>query len=144
MAIPSLLSETSPASPPRVHRIFGEGEPPGVAGDIRYEGRECPLPQPRKRLMAYEIKQLPFRTDMSCVAAINSETGKVCKFMVYFGADLATNSVGIRSGLYLVRDTSVFIDSRSPTPGFPAPDEMSEEEVNNEFDAMTKAICEAL
>lgn len=94
--------------------------------------------------MAYEIKKLPFRPKMMCVAAINSETGKVCKFMVYTGADLSSTSVGIRSGMYQVRDTNVFIDSRSPTPGFPAPDEMTREEVNNEFEAMAKAICEAI
>lgn len=94
--------------------------------------------------MAYEIKQFPFRPKMSCVAAINTETGKVCKFMVYTDADLSATSVGIRSGMYQVRDTNVFIDSRSPTPGFPAPDEMTREEVNNEFEAMAKAICEAI
>jgi len=94
--------------------------------------------------MAYEIKKLPYRPNLTCVAAINTETRKVCKFMVYTGADLAATSAGIRSGMYQVRDTNVFIDSRSPTPGFPAPDEMTREEVNNEFEAMAKAICEAI
>lgn len=94
--------------------------------------------------MAYEIKQFPFRPNMSCVAATNTETGKTCKFMVYTSGTLDVHSMGIRSGTFQVRNNNVFIDSRSPTPGFPAPDEMNKEEVINEFDAMAKAICEAI
>jgi hypothetical protein len=54
------------------------------------------------------------------------------------------SSLEIRSGSYTVQDKSVFIDSRSPTPGFPGHNEMSKEEVNNEFEAMAKAICDDL
>jgi hypothetical protein len=93
--------------------------------------------------MAYEIKKFPFRTNMQCMTATNTETGKACKFMVCVGQQ-DVSSLEIRSGSYTVQDKSVFIDSRSPTPGFPGHNEMSKEEVNNEFEAMAKAICDDL
>ena len=93
--------------------------------------------------MAYEVKNFPFRTNMHCMSVTNTETGKDCKFMVYVGQQ-DVSSLEIRSGSYTVKGKSVFIDSRSPTPGFPAKNEMSKAEVLAEFDGMAKAICASL
>ncbi len=94
--------------------------------------------------MAYEIKKFPFRNNMVCMGVTNTETGKVCKFMVTIGVDLAVGTAGLRSGVYPVKNHNVCIDSRSPTPGFPAHDEMTKDEMLNEFEAMAKAICDDL
>ena len=91
--------------------------------------------------MAYETKIFPFRPGMVCLAVRNTDTKKTCKFMVTVGDSIATCSVGIRSAQFKVHGTRLFIDARSPTPGFPGPDEMSKDEVIAEFDEMAKVIC---
>ena len=91
--------------------------------------------------MAYETKTFPFRPDMVCLAVRNTDTNKTCKFMVTVGDSIASCSVGIRAAQFKVHGTRLFIDTRSPTPGFPAPDEMSKDEVTAEFDEMAKVIC---
>lgn len=77
--------------------------------------------------MAYNVEKFTFRPEvgMTCVKVTNEGTGKFCNFMVISAKD------------------GISVSVRSPTPGFPRPTEMTEQEVAEELPEMNKALVEA-
>lgn len=81
--------------------------------------------------MGYKVEKFPMPSmcgassgNRFLAKVTNEETGRHCKFAVTVSGTLGC-------------------ELRSPTPGFPARDEMTEEEIHKEFEDMVAAISEA-
>ena len=89
--------------------------------------------------MAYEVTKFPLRPTQLAVKVVNPDTGKCAKFFVAPIGQCSTMGFGACR-----QHGDMMIDLRSPTPGFPAKDEMSKAEVMADIDGLFSAVIASL
>ena len=89
--------------------------------------------------MAYEVTKFPFSPTKFAVKVVNPDTGKCAKFFVAPIGQCSTMELGACR-----QHGNLMIDLRSPTPGFPAKDEMTKAEVMADIEGLFSAVIASL